>query len=218
MPANQALLCMFGGILIRHYIDADQSETCTLWSLSACRRLQICVWMCMCPCALLIGELVRVFALRKVEKVSWNWPRREIRPSCTMLNNSLIPTFPCVIHQTIHMGVNCRHRHKSSFSSGLKLSQTVNHCKAVWQVSLLDPCKTLMMLRAPWNLFYFSANSLFFSKFLTHSGMTARPKKLLPNSLTFCWLIQQLSVWLYKHPKKKCVVIAKHVCVFASLT
>lgn len=73
MPANQALLCMFGGILIRHYIDADQSETCTLWSLSACRRLQICVWMRMCPCALLICELVHVFALRKAEKVSGKW-------------------------------------------------------------------------------------------------------------------------------------------------
>lgn len=30
----------------------------------------------------------------------------------TMLNGSLIPSFPYVIYQTIHMGVNYTHRHK----------------------------------------------------------------------------------------------------------
>lgn len=77
-------------------------------------------------------------------------------------NGSLIPPFPYVVYQTINMGVNYTHRQKSGFSglfqppvdqATFSNSESLQCCLA--GITACYPCKTLMMLRAPWNLFFF---------------------------------------------------------------
>lgn len=144
-----------------------------------CRRAGGCKSVYECACVLVhywFASLCTFFALRKAEKVSGKWRsgqgEKYVWRVLPHRNTEWLfnPTFPrCYISNHKH-GCKLHAQAKVRFFQTFPAACRPGNFLKLWIIAMLSgryhcsaSCKTLMMLGAPWNLFYFSTDSLFFS-------------------------------------------------------